>query len=31
MAIKDVKTRWNYTHAMIRRGLLLRDVSGFDL
>ncbi|KAF7340416.1 Dimer-Tnp-hAT domain-containing protein [Mycena venus] len=24
MAIRDVKTRWNYTEAMITRGLLLR-------
>ncbi|KAF8180717.1 hypothetical protein K438DRAFT_2167280 [Mycena galopus ATCC 62051] len=24
MVIRDVKTRWNYTEAMITRGLLLR-------
>ncbi|KAH7903480.1 hypothetical protein BJ138DRAFT_1020557 [Hygrophoropsis aurantiaca] len=24
MVIRDVVTRWNYTHAMIRRALLLR-------
>ncbi|THU79115.1 hypothetical protein K435DRAFT_570433, partial [Dendrothele bispora CBS 962.96] len=24
MVIRDVVTRWNYTHAMIRRGQLLR-------
>lgn len=27
MVIKDVATRWNYTHAMIQRGLLLRKVN----
>ena len=27
MVIKDVITRWNFTHAMIKRGLLLRRVS----
>ena len=26
MVIRDVRTRWNYTHAMIRRALLLREV-----
>jgi hypothetical protein len=26
MVIRDVKTRWNYTHAMIKRALLLRKV-----
>lgn len=26
MVVRDVRTRWNYTHAMIRRGLLVRDV-----
>ncbi|THV07444.1 hypothetical protein K435DRAFT_643424 [Dendrothele bispora CBS 962.96] len=25
MVIRDVRTRWNYTHAMIRRGRLLRE------
>jgi len=25
MVVRDVRTRWNYTHAMIRRGLLLRE------
>ncbi|KAF6745820.1 hypothetical protein DFP72DRAFT_823764 [Ephemerocybe angulata] len=25
MVIKDVRTRWNSTHAMIARALLLRD------
>ncbi|EEB88625.1 hypothetical protein MPER_13449, partial [Moniliophthora perniciosa FA553] len=25
MVIRDVKTRWNYTHAMIRRALFLRE------
>lgn len=27
MVIRDVITRWNYTHAMITRALSLRDVS----
>jgi heme exporter protein D len=27
MVIRDVRTRWNFTHAMIRRGSLLQDVS----
>ncbi|KAF5349401.1 hypothetical protein D9758_015515 [Tetrapyrgos nigripes] len=27
MVIRDVRTHWNYTHAMIRRGRLLRSVS----
>lgn len=26
MVVRDVKTRWNYTHAMIRCGLLLQEV-----
>jgi hypothetical protein len=26
MVVQDVRTRWNYTHAMIRRALLLRKV-----
>lgn len=26
MVVKDVKTRWNFTHAMIKRGLILRKV-----
>ncbi|KZP28151.1 hypothetical protein FIBSPDRAFT_729779 [Athelia psychrophila] len=26
MVIRDVRTRWNYTHAMIKRALLLRKV-----
>ncbi|KAF9003848.1 hypothetical protein BDZ89DRAFT_924393, partial [Hymenopellis radicata] len=25
MAIRDVTTRWNYTHAMIERATLLRE------
>ncbi|KAF8870393.1 hypothetical protein CPB84DRAFT_1693138 [Gymnopilus junonius] len=25
MVVRDVKTHWNYTHAMICRGLLLRE------
>ncbi|THU92849.1 hypothetical protein K435DRAFT_671393 [Dendrothele bispora CBS 962.96] len=25
MVIRDVQTRWNYTHAMIRRARLLRE------
>ncbi|KAF9009676.1 hypothetical protein BDQ17DRAFT_1235806 [Cyathus striatus] len=25
MVVRDVCTRWNYTHAMIRRGLLLKE------
>ncbi|KAF8148918.1 hypothetical protein B0H34DRAFT_828266 [Crassisporium funariophilum] len=25
MVVRDVKTRWNYTHAMIRRGLQLKE------
>ncbi|KAF8330254.1 hypothetical protein F5887DRAFT_895956 [Amanita rubescens] len=25
MVIRDVRTRWNFTHAMIRRALLLRE------
>jgi hypothetical protein len=24
MVVRDVKTRWNYTHAMIKRGYTLR-------
>ncbi|KZP32764.1 hypothetical protein FIBSPDRAFT_722118 [Athelia psychrophila] len=24
MVIRDVRTRWNYTHAMIKRALILR-------
>ncbi|KAJ6626477.1 hypothetical protein B0H10DRAFT_1755504, partial [Mycena sp. CBHHK59/15] len=24
MVVRDVRHRWNYTHAMIERGLLLR-------
>jgi hypothetical protein len=27
MVIRDVVTQWNYTHAMIKRALLLRKVS----
>ena len=27
MVIRDVVTRWNYTHAMIKRALMLRKVS----
>lgn len=27
MAIRDIITRWNYTHAMIRRALILRQAS----
>lgn len=27
MVIRDVATRWNSTHAMMQRGLLLRKVS----
>jgi hypothetical protein len=27
MVVRDVRTRWNYTHAMIRRALLLKEVS----
>ena len=27
MVIRDVVTRWNYTHAMIKRAILLRKVS----
>lgn len=27
MVIRDVRTRWNYTHAMIRRAQLLKEVS----
>ena len=27
MPIRDVKTRWNWTHAMIQRALILRNVS----
>ena len=26
MVVRDVHTRWNYTHAMIRRALLLKEV-----
>ena len=26
MVIRDVVTRWNYTHAMIKRALMLRKV-----
>ncbi len=26
MVIRDIRTRWNYTHAMIRRALLQKDV-----
>lgn len=26
MVVRDVRTRWNYTHAMIRRALLLQEV-----
>ncbi len=26
MPVRDVRTRWNYTHAMIKRGLILRKV-----
>ncbi|KAJ6612082.1 hypothetical protein B0H10DRAFT_1758992, partial [Mycena sp. CBHHK59/15] len=25
MVVRDVRHRWNYTHAMIERGLLLRE------
>ncbi|KAJ3756617.1 hypothetical protein EV360DRAFT_7620, partial [Lentinula raphanica] len=25
MVVRDVRTRWNYTHAMIRRALLLQE------
>ncbi|CDO77912.1 hypothetical protein BN946_scf184727.g1, partial [Trametes cinnabarina] len=31
MVIRDVATRWNYTHAMIERGLLLQDVGLTDM
>lgn len=27
MVIRDVATRWNYTHAMIKRALMLRKVN----
>jgi hypothetical protein len=27
MVIRDVATRWNYTHAMMERALLLMKVS----
>ena len=27
MVVRDVRMRWNYTHAMIRRALLLKEVS----
>lgn len=27
MPIRDVRTRWNFTHAMIKRALLLKEVS----
>ena len=27
MVVRDVRTRWNYTHAMIVRALLLQEVS----
>ena len=26
MVVRDVRTRWNYTHAMICRALLLEEV-----
>ncbi|KAF8189446.1 hypothetical protein K438DRAFT_1582721 [Mycena galopus ATCC 62051] len=26
MVVRDVRHRWNYTHAMIERGLLLRKI-----
>ncbi|KJA13775.1 hypothetical protein HYPSUDRAFT_94428, partial [Hypholoma sublateritium FD-334 SS-4] len=25
MVVRDVRTRWNYTHAMIRRAILLKE------
>ncbi|KDR74579.1 hypothetical protein GALMADRAFT_15913, partial [Galerina marginata CBS 339.88] len=25
MVVRDVRTRWNYTHAMIRRALLQKE------
>ncbi|KAI0284496.1 hypothetical protein BC826DRAFT_919592 [Russula brevipes] len=25
MVVRDVRTRWNYTHAMIARALLLQE------
>jgi hypothetical protein len=31
MVIQDVVTRWNYTHAMIKRALMLCKVSSFSL
>ena len=30
MVIQDVVTCWNYTHAMIKRALMLRKVSPFS-
>jgi hypothetical protein len=27
MVVRDVRTRWNYTHAMICRALLLQEVA----
>lgn len=29
MVIRDVVTRWNYTHAMIKRALMLRKVTSW--
>ena len=31
MVLRDVITRWNSTHAMIRRSLILQDVSCWQL
>ncbi|KAJ7687326.1 hypothetical protein B0H14DRAFT_3055636 [Mycena olivaceomarginata] len=31
MPIRDVRHRWNHTHAMIKHGLMLRRVSHWDL
>jgi hypothetical protein len=30
MVIRDVVTHWNYTHAMIKRALMLHKVSSFS-
>jgi hypothetical protein len=30
MVVRDVRTRWNSTHAMIARALLLREVRSLE-